>query len=807
MSDFVYDNTSLPSGKVDVPGRNAGVPANQKLTAAEYAVLAQAIEDLRSAVLSGKYHGLADYLTASLAQPNTLVMRSHGGALEISQGGDPFRGVPGVFNVKAYGARGDGTTNDSAAFASAIAAMATNCVLHIPPGKYRLDTELHVVKTIIIEGSGNSIAGSVGDSNGAGPSTVLEFGPGVNGVIFDSVQSSPANPTTFSQGAVLRHLTVQSADRYNAAVCHGIIMRNTAYIHDVAVLNFPGDGFHIVASTDGNNVDGNTAWAPSTHYRVGDWVYASGTLPSAHRYVCVQAGTSASSGTGPSGEAYRITDGTAVWKSPAAEGQPYASMGNADNWQVTGRCRSYGHRQNGMYIEGDVANIGLSIGLDVGVNQMWGIWDNSFLGCVHLAPHAATNSYASPGPGGVGYAYGAYKNCTVFGGYTELDQGPTEGGVAFAGLMATGFKQGSNASWIQPASAGGSGAEMHMPSTRFDAGTYGSLGIGPAAYIGSNYQGNGIVEQFVDADGVNGAALILRDRKLVWSTPAQLSDYQAWGQTLNGGQVGGVISVSDRITELSNLRTPAPLSLWSSAERGVLLNGARLLPLARAPSASDSGPFAVAGSTPGQGYFWDWEVGDIVPNGRASPGAPAGWVCTTAGTGGTYNYEDPTSHVVCTFTANGTTTLTTNVAERMLSAGNRIVINGVTTKVVTPGNNSTTVVVADAIPAGSGLVPVYVTPVFKPYGVIAGETADSTGLPGAATQNTYSGRVAIAAGASSVVVTNSRITSTSKVFAVLQTVDATLTQVLSVVPASGSFTVHGNANATAATNIAWRLEE
>lgn len=86
------------------------------------------------------------------------------------------------------------------------------------------------------------------------------------------------------------------------------------------------------------------------------------------------------------------------------------------------------------------------------------------------------------------------------------------------------------------------------------------------------------------------------------------------------------------------------------------------------------------------------------------------------------------------------------------------------------------------------------------------ESADSTASPGAATQHTQSGRVAIAAAASSVVVTNTLVTATSRIFAVLQTSDATLTQILRVVPAAGSFTIVGNVAATAAVNVAWKLE-
>ena len=80
---------------------------------------------------------------------------------------------------------------------------------------------------------------------------------------------------------------------------------------------------------------------------------------------------------------------------------------------------------------------------------------------------------------------------------------------------------------------------------------------------------------------------------------------------------------------------------------------------------------------------------------------------------------------------------------------------------------------------------------------------DASGTPGAATINKASGTVAIAIGQASVTVTNSLVTANSRVFATLQFVDATLTTILTVVPGSGSFVITGNANATAATKVAF----
>ena len=79
---------------------------------------------------------------------------------------------------------------------------------------------------------------------------------------------------------------------------------------------------------------------------------------------------------------------------------------------------------------------------------------------------------------------------------------------------------------------------------------------------------------------------------------------------------------------------------------------------------------------------------------------------------------------------------------------------------------------------------------------------------GAQTSNTMQGTVAIAAGQSSVVVTNSLVDANSHVSAKVAqaAADGTLLRVERVVCAAGSFTIYGTANATATTLIDWEVE-
>lgn len=80
---------------------------------------------------------------------------------------------------------------------------------------------------------------------------------------------------------------------------------------------------------------------------------------------------------------------------------------------------------------------------------------------------------------------------------------------------------------------------------------------------------------------------------------------------------------------------------------------------------------------------------------------------------------------------------------------------------------------------------------------------DSSGTPGNVTNNSGLGRAAFAAAGTSVVVTNSLVTANSEVFVNLITTDVTLTSIRVTAVGAGSFTVTGNAAATAAATFSF----
>ena len=133
---------------------------------------------------------------------------------------------------------------------------------------------------------------------------------------------------------------------------------------------------------------------------------------------------------------------------------------------------------------------------------------------------------------------------------------------------------------------------------------------------------------------------------------------------------------------------------------------------------------------------------------------------------------------------------------------------GQQTKLPRLTNSGTTPAASQQVALVSG-VPINSTPIGQttPAAVktsnLQATFTDSSGTPGNVTNNSPRGLVAIAAAATAVTVTSSIVTATSLVVCQLQTVDGTLTNVNSVVPAAGSFTITGNAAATGITKVAF----
>jgi hypothetical protein len=244
-------------------------------------------------------------------------------------GGGGGGGSTVFFNVKDYGATGDGVTNDSAAFVAAIAAAkaaAVNDVIgfykastrvYVPPGHYYMGTTtLEITHTFIFEGDGSGLGG-------ASYPAKLRWAANTTGIRVQRYNTSGAGTTdgvTHYGGdcTVIRGLHLVGAWTSTEGEYHGIHAKARVSVEYSRVEKFQGDGIY----------------------------------------------SNASAGVGGSGE------------------------GNANISRVFG-C-SFLNNRNNLYLDGADTNIWLVMGNDFQSARQWNDWDSSFLGNNHFSNHADT---------------------------------------------------------------------------------------------------------------------------------------------------------------------------------------------------------------------------------------------------------------------------------------------------------------------------------------------------------------------------------------------------------------------------------
>lgn len=250
-----------------------------------------------------------------------------------------YPGAP-VYDVRNYGAVGDGVADDTAAINAAIAAANTNPGRIYLMKRHRITSELTSITNhnISLLGRGEFNGGTTIriDSNPL-PAQLLHI-TGQYALVQDIWFGAPhqaVNTTSYCLYLNSYRPTVKNV--VISTFGNGIKIRsNTAYCENVQITDPLGDYMFLVeGSIDGftHNTQfvkcgggghyplaigtprGN--WAQSTAYSVGEIVKANGGL-----WQCSTAGTSAASGAGPSGlpstnpslvHSTPVVDGTAQW--------------------------------------------------------------------------------------------------------------------------------------------------------------------------------------------------------------------------------------------------------------------------------------------------------------------------------------------------------------------------------------------------------------------------------------------------------------------------------------------------------------
>src|SRR5712664_3428515 len=145
-----------------------------------------------------------NFLTASLAATGLATLSSSQRALAQSGGGG------GLIDVRAFGAKGDGTTDDTAAVRAAIAAVPRGGALFVPFGVFRLTSSLAIPRSMMIFGAGwilpqhQNQFGAAGWTNARG--SVLHFSnPASAGFTY---QLRPGGPGFYDSCLNLMHLAI-----------------------------------------------------------------------------------------------------------------------------------------------------------------------------------------------------------------------------------------------------------------------------------------------------------------------------------------------------------------------------------------------------------------------------------------------------------------------------------------------------------------------------------------------------------------------------------------------------------------------
>ena len=170
----------------------------------------------------------------------------------------PFPGLMGpVYNVKAFGAKGDGVTDDTTALGSA-AAVATGANLWLPPGTY-ITTQLSALAGCMLIGSGPGVSiikrksSSIANGNSNNTGAVIFFNAGLAGL---------SDPGTHLQFCGARDLTIDGNAAGNTGVtnanlgCHGFraSYSDFVFLENVEIKNCLDSGFYLFGCSKSRHI-------------------------------------------------------------------------------------------------------------------------------------------------------------------------------------------------------------------------------------------------------------------------------------------------------------------------------------------------------------------------------------------------------------------------------------------------------------------------------------------------------------------------------------------------------------------------
>jgi photosystem II stability/assembly factor-like uncharacterized protein len=262
-----------------------------------------------------------------------------------------------VFDVRDFGAVGDGRTDDTASFQRALAAIEAlspvigadgafsdtrGTVLFIPFGQYFLTSTLHIRRQMTLKG----VSGA-GDFAGSH----LIFAPDIDGIVIER-----------------QHIVI--TDQNNEIVReYGTAFGDWTVIRDLAVRSNFGFAF---------------SQTPNPSVNEDEPISASGrhiNHPPLHGHGVVLNGRARLVNCEIAGFHY---DGIHI--------DTVDDFKNANNFEIH-NCRIIDNGRHGIFPCGENSNAGRIFGADCGGNAGWGIYDRSFLGNTYVGCHCDGNGH------------------------------------------------------------------------------------------------------------------------------------------------------------------------------------------------------------------------------------------------------------------------------------------------------------------------------------------------------------------------------------------------------------------------------
>lgn len=807
---FVYDGETLPAGKSDLAPST--VPVDKKITAAEYNALIAAVTDLRTAILSGQYHGLVSTPSAPVSAAGALRLRDNAGVLEQSVSGAayapvtpdtsagvrgfvPAAGLPvsrlaagtaagqvvtyngtawearaGVIDVRDYGTIDvTGAVDCAPAINAALQAHRTGAargIVTLPAGRLRLSSSIITESMVTLRGEGRG-------------NTILAPDAGVTAIVVAKGSLAPHGGS--SDFAMIGAFEIDGPEAYlqwDGAAANGITLAsNGVLLHDIYIHDMQTHALEITSSPSGTNANCFQVRNLLVYYCGGD----------------------------------------------------------------------------GLYIHGGDANAGATYDCSVTGCGGSGFHDVSFLGNLHVRPHTEAN---------ITYAYhfvGDLNMGLIVGGYSESDQVSSicpatrvDGGDHGAPISGGAIVEGINGrtrlqligNLLAGVAANASGLRSELALAFADSGEAGGAGYtatrGNDMSFGSTDAPGFLELAYLYAYPSTATGIAFAQRRAIYRDALRPA-----ARAISPGRALVPVGVGALATDDS-----------SDVIAGLHLGSGKITAV-----GIDQPTYTTAAGVPIVG---NWCAGDVVlytaggTNRATALGTPLGYVCTSPGTFGTYS-EGRTATV-----AAGVRAAVLDAVSAVLVPGKWVTINGHSFQIlpqrewssgVTYQNtvyeyvlrrNGTNVYrltgngvsgatgptgtgtgitdgtctwdyvgpanttlcfdnLADTMPASGTFAITFPTPTFAPIAPVGQDVGtDSSGTPGAATINKLCGISAINTGDSSVVVTNSLVTAGSHVLITPHARDATCKELIAV-PAAGSFTVSGSAAATAPVPFSWRV--